>query len=1830
MKKIGMILAVMLVLLSIPVLALNWDAPYWKGASDPNTINFGQSATAATNTFTSLDWYVSFKAELRTASGVYIKTLAQKNVDLTTYNGYEEVTVKQSDYTNPGTYKVKMIIQDSTGTYEKVLTLKVLAPPNKKPSITCPGSQTKDEGQPVSFPVTAKDDDSGDTVTLTGTGTPLSKGATFNQVSGNPVSQTFSWTPGYDDASGYSMTFTAKDNHGESVTCTVPITINNKNRCPSFNSITDPQEILAGNELKFTVSATDPDGTTPTYGYDNTATPFQHGATFDSTTGEFKWQTSEGQEGDYTVTFYAYDGECTLTISKQITIKVTPRNKPVATLQVSPASGQEGTTFSFTCTGTGGDAPLDYEIDFDDGPTVKAQSATHQYKYAGTYNPKCTVTDADKDSDTDTVTLNVANNVPQVTLVATPTSGEAPLEVDFNCQVSGGNWPMKSYMFDFGDGPPQTLSTGQVKHTYQTKGAYVATCTVKDADDDLASDTVGISVSQNTCPVWGTLNDQTVQAGQNLNFTLTTSDAEGNTITYSADVPFNQYLTSDGKFSWTPAALQVGNHKVTFYADDGLCKINKTINITVTPEPPKPQCSDNVDNDGDGNTDFPADKGCSDANDNDESETPACFATVQFNNSHGIVYTKEMGSADNKVKTSAGKQVHFKEAASSTDYNIALGDLLVMSHGDVTRVLRFDGVDTGNTLVQLTDIGTSGQINSVYSGALNSGDINVGGYSFGFSVDPVGKKLAVDLNDDGNINGGSSVITSCKAGSCSVLVMDLSCSYECNDGLDNDADLLKDLADPGCDSLTDNNETDTVLPPTNQQPVADFTWTPLDPEVGQTVSFISTSTDPDGDTLTCEWDFDADGTADASGCTPVHTFKTPGQHPVTLNVSDGSLWDIVMKQVNVTGRLNVTGISCFDPVVEKHFQSCSVSVEGSNSLAVPGASVKLYYLNGTLLDNCLTDAITGDCAVTFPSGVPGVYTVYATAEKSGWQPDLDKNPTDTFEVFTTKYDITNLAIYNDSAFQNEDYDFYRYEYMYIRFMVTDLTTGQPTNNVVTSVALQSPPGGVAWFTKFPWNNPQTGEYHYVLRIPKTHDFLGLSRVYTFAFNFTDKSGAQHRTQVTIRNNPPVIDSNVMNEFNSAFDQEMSLSLTPYESDVEDSGSNLTWTVMGVDNSIVNVQINADDTMTVTPVSKGFDVVTLMLWDLDGDTDTIDVPIQTMGNVTLPQCADGLDNDNDTLVDMNDPGCSNLTDNNESDDPVVLPQCNDGLDNDNDTLVDMNDPGCSSLTDDDESDDPVVLPQCNDGLDNDNDTLIDMNDPGCSSPADDDETDQGALPQCNDNVDNDADGLIDFPADPGCSSATDNNETDIVVPPQCNDGVDNDNDGLIDWPLDPGCMNASDDNELDPFQCNDGLDNDNDGLIDWPLDPGCTSINDNDETDPVTPPQCSDNVDNDGDGKIDMLDPGCANPQDNDETDPVAPPQCSDNVDNDGDGLIDMLDPGCTSPGDNNETDPVVQPQCNDGLDNDNDGKIDMSDPGCSSLTDNDESDDPVVLPQCSDGLDNDNDGKIDFPADPGCSNALDDDETDVAGNQPPVADVVLSRTYGAPGVIVTVDGSKSYDPDGNITSHVWLITGPANYTFTSSGTGKPGSFGVQFNTVGVYSVRLTVADNNGATDVETKLMTVSTSISQCDDGIDNDGDGKTDFPADPHCSGKDDPQEGEMFVPAPVRPWRDQDVLLVTRIDVNGYDVEGYAVSPGEYLRLSFGLQNNQKSTLEDIKVDASIQELGIRDSDLLRDLDPGDSATVVFNLDIPEYAQPGLYDVRFVVSNDDVRRVKYRTIVIA
>ncbi len=98
-----------------------------------------------------------------------------------------------------------------------------------------------------------------------------------------------------------------------------------------------------------------------------------------------------------------------------------------------------------------------------------------------------------------------------------------------------------------------------------------------------------------------------------------------------------------------------------------------------------------------------------------------------------------------------------------------------------------------------------------------------------------------------------------------------------------------------------------------------------------------------------------------------------------------------------------------------------------------------------------------------------------------------------------------------------------------------------------------------------------------------------------------------------------------------------------------------------------------------------------------------------------------------------------------------------------------------------------------------------------------------------------------------------------------------------------------------------------------------------------------------------------------------------------------------------------------------------------------------------------------------------------AANQAPVANAGTNINVAAPIATVVLDGSKSYDPDGSITTYSWSkISGPSPLTVTNSNTAKPS---LQNPAAGVYVFELTITDNSGATAKDQVTVTVTGSTS---------------------------------------------------------------------------------------------------------------------------------------------------------
>ena len=78
------------------------------------------------------------------------------------------------------------------------------------------------------------------------------------------------------------------------------------------------------------------------------------------------------------------------------------------------------------------------------------------------------------------ISITVIATTPTASLTATPTTGNAPLSVEFQDTSSPGSWPITSWAWNFGDG--SELSTLQnPTHVYTSRGVYSVSLTVSDA-----------------------------------------------------------------------------------------------------------------------------------------------------------------------------------------------------------------------------------------------------------------------------------------------------------------------------------------------------------------------------------------------------------------------------------------------------------------------------------------------------------------------------------------------------------------------------------------------------------------------------------------------------------------------------------------------------------------------------------------------------------------------------------------------------------------------------------------------------------------------------------------------------------------------------------------------------------------------------------------------------------------------------------------------------------------------------------------------------------------------------------------------------------------------------------------------------------------------------------------------------------------------------------------------------------------------------------------------------------------------------------------------------
>lgn len=258
------------------------------------------------------------------------------------------------------------------------------------------------------------------------------------------------------------------------------------------------------------------------------------------------------------------------------------------------------------------------------------------------------------------------------------------------------------------------------------------------------------------------------------------------------------------------------------------------------PPPPQPACSDGLDNDGDGLTDYPSDPGCSSSADTDEFNAPPpaqCNDGVDNDGDGKVDYPADPG------------------CSSSTDndeFNAPPPECSDGADNDGDGKIDYPA-DPGCSGAGDTDEWNMPQCDD---GVDNDGDGKVD-----YGIDPGCSSWTDDDEFDATLP-------------------------QCSDGVDNDADGTVDYpADPGCSSANDENE--NAPPNAPSVPSGPSSGTP-----GQTYTYTSTATDPDGHTIqyTFDWgdgsqsttSFMSSGTGGASS----HSWGATGSYCVKVRATD--------------------------------------------------------------------------------------------------------------------------------------------------------------------------------------------------------------------------------------------------------------------------------------------------------------------------------------------------------------------------------------------------------------------------------------------------------------------------------------------------------------------------------------------------------------------------------------------------------------------------------------------------------------------------------------------------------------------------------------------------------------------------------------------------------------------------------------------------------------------------------------------------------------------------------------------------------------------------------
>jgi hypothetical protein len=476
-------------------------------------------------------------------------------------------------YSQAGTYTPTFIVSDGLAQDTEQITITV-SNTNRSPVLATIGNKSVNEASLLTIAINATDPD-GDPITYSVDTLPT--GASFS-------GQTFTWTPGYNQAGTHSLTFTASDGTAQD-TETITITVNDTDGSVTLDAIGN-KSVNEAELLTVAVNATDTDGDPITYSAD----PLPTGATFAGQT--FTWTPGYDQAGAYNLTFLASDGG-TAQDSETITITVNNTDRAVTLDAIGNKSVNEAAplTVAVNATDPDGDS-ITYSADpLPTGATFASQTFawTPTYDQAGTYSITFAANDG-AGQDTETISITVNNIDRPVTL---DTIGDRAVnEASTMTIATTATDPDGDTITYSADPLPTGAAFADQTFTwtpdYDQAGTYNLTFS---ADDGAGQDTETITITVNNTDRVLTLNtigDQSLYASETLTLPVSATDPDDETISYSTSTLPSGATFAGQTLSWTPTVSQEGSYQVTFTASSGSSTDSETITIAVSADTSAP------------------------------------------------------------------------------------------------------------------------------------------------------------------------------------------------------------------------------------------------------------------------------------------------------------------------------------------------------------------------------------------------------------------------------------------------------------------------------------------------------------------------------------------------------------------------------------------------------------------------------------------------------------------------------------------------------------------------------------------------------------------------------------------------------------------------------------------------------------------------------------------------------------------------------------------------------------------------------------------------------------------------------------------------------------------------------------------------------------------------------------------------------------------------------------------------------------------------------------------------------------------------------------------